>query len=113
MIDLGPAEKFLRIQLVRHCAERVLNLSQAYYTEKILERMKMSDPKPVETLLVLSDGDKTEEKDNEVPFSTLYCSITGSIMYFMILLRPNIIFTVIKRSQHCEIPQSRYWKALK
>lgn len=81
---IGPVKKFPGIQVVRYIAKRTLYPSQASYTEKILERLKMSDSNPVRTPMVLSDGYKIEEKDNELPSSTPYRFAIGIIMYLML-----------------------------
>lgn len=62
MSDFGLVKDDLRIKAACHRKKRNLNLSKASYSEKLLERFKMSDSKHVEPLIVLPNGDKTEKK---------------------------------------------------
>lgn len=56
MKDFGPFKEFLGTQVVCHRSKRGLNLSQVSYTEKILERFKITESKPFYNPMVLMDS---------------------------------------------------------
>ena len=51
MKDLGPVKKNLGMQITRNKQKGLLQLSQAEYINRILQRVNMSDAKPVSTPL--------------------------------------------------------------
>jgi hypothetical protein len=51
MKDLGAAKKILGMRITRDRKNRKLTLSQGEYTEKVLERFRMQNAKPVSTPL--------------------------------------------------------------
>jgi hypothetical protein len=51
MKDLGAAKKILGMRITRDRKNRKLTLSQGEYTEKVLERFRMQNEKPVSTPL--------------------------------------------------------------
>ena len=51
MKDLGVAKKILGMRITRDMKNRKLTLSQGEYTEKVLERFRMQNAKPVSTPL--------------------------------------------------------------
>jgi hypothetical protein len=51
MKDLGVAKKILGMRITRDRKNRKLTLSQGEYTEKVLERFRMQNAKPVSTPL--------------------------------------------------------------
>ena len=52
MKDLGAAKQILGMRITRDRKNRKLTLSQSEYIEKVLERFKMQDAKPISTPLV-------------------------------------------------------------
>jgi hypothetical protein len=53
MKDLGAAKKILGMRITRDRKNRKLTLSQGEYTEKVLERFRMQNAKPVSTPLAI------------------------------------------------------------
>jgi hypothetical protein len=51
MKDLGVAKKILGMRITRDGKNRKLTLSQGEYIEKVLERFRMQNGKPISTLL--------------------------------------------------------------
>ena len=53
MKDLGAAKKILGMRITRDRKNRKLTLSQGEYTEKVLERFRMQNAKPVSKPLAI------------------------------------------------------------
>jgi hypothetical protein len=53
MKDLGAAKKILGMRIMRDEKNHKLTLSQGEYIEKALERFRMQNEKPINTLLSL------------------------------------------------------------
>ena len=51
MKDLGDAKKILCMRITRDKKNRKLTVSQGEYTEKVLERFRMQNEKPISTPL--------------------------------------------------------------
>jgi hypothetical protein len=51
MKDLGAGKKILGMRITRHREDRTLILSQGEYIEKVFERFRMKNTKPVSTPL--------------------------------------------------------------
>ena len=105
MKDLGEANFILGIKLWRDRKNKMLDLSQARYIDKILEQFSMENSKkgllPFRHGVPLSDNQrpKTQEEENmmrQVP----YASVIGSLMYAMLCTRPNICYSVGIVSQY-------------
>ena len=76
-----------------------MTLSQGEYTEKVLERFRIQNAKPISTLLAShfkltkKISPKTQEEIkymSRVPYS----STVGSLMYAMVCTRPDIAHVV-------------------
>jgi hypothetical protein len=53
MKDLGATKKILGMRIIRERKNRKLTLSQGEYREKVLERFRMQNEKPVSTPLAI------------------------------------------------------------
>jgi hypothetical protein len=85
MKDLGDAKKIIGMRITRDKKNKKLTLSQGEYIEKVLERFRMQDEKPVSTPLAnhckLSKEmcPKTQE-EIEYMSRVPYSSTVGSLM---------------------------------
>lgn len=95
MKDLGAAKQILGMRITRDGKNRKLTLSQTEYIQKVLERFRMQNAKPVSTPLAshfnLSKEmcPKTREETDymsKIP----YQSAVGSLMYVIVCTRPYI-----------------------
>jgi hypothetical protein len=78
--------------------------------ENMLERFGMKDCRPASTPMVLN---LKLPKLTEAEVDTkAYQSRVGSLMYPMLLTRPDIAFPVVALSQHCLAPGKEHWAAL-
>ena len=97
--DLGEAETFLGMQIVRDRKKRTLTINQTKYIENMAKRFDLTEAKPVYTPLEPKISlQKSKDKSELHPDNELYRSIVGSAMYAAQLCRPDILFAVCKMS---------------
>ena len=51
MKDMGKAAYILEVKISRYRSKKFVSLSQEQYIKKILERFRMQDCKPIDTLM--------------------------------------------------------------
>lgn len=76
-------------------------LSQCSYSEKVLDRFGMSDSHPVGTPTVCGSG---VIENREVVHDYPYRSAVGSLLYLVVMSRPDLAFAVGSASRHLEEP---------
>ena len=86
MKDLGPAKKILGMQITRDKQRGTLQLSQAEYIKRVLQRFNVGDAKPVSTLLashfrLSKDQSSQTDKDKEYMAKVTYASAIGRLMF--------------------------------
>ena len=93
-----------------------LTLSQGEYTEKMLERFRMKNEKPISTPLAIHFKlskemcSKTHEEIgymSKVPYSL----VVGSLMHAMVCTRPNIAHEVRVVIRYMNNPSKEHWRA--
>jgi hypothetical protein len=116
MIDMGPARRFLAIEL--SITGMGFQLSQTYYIDTVLRRFGLQDCNTVATpldkhsLAQLQNPSELSEILN--PGKTrLYQSIVGSIMYIMLGTRPDLAFTISVLSKFVTSPRAAHLTAAK
>jgi hypothetical protein len=118
MKDLGAAKKILGMRITRDRKNRKLTLSQGEYTEKVLERFRMQNAKPVSTPLA-SHFKLTKEMcpktQEEIEYMSRvpYSSAVGSLMYAMVCTRPDIAHAVGVVRRYMNNPGKEHWEAVK
>jgi hypothetical protein len=118
MKDLGVAKKILGMRIKRDRKNRKLMLSQGEYIEKVLERFRMKNAKPVSTPLA-SHFKLTKEmchktrEDIEYMSRVPYSSTIGILMYAMVCTRPDIAHVVGVVSRYMNNPGKEHWEAVK
>jgi hypothetical protein len=99
MKDLGAAKKILGMRITRDMKNHKLKLSERVYIEKVLDRFRMHNEKPVSTHLA-SHFKLTKEmcpkthEEIEHMSRVPYSSAVGSLMYVMVCTRPYIAHAV-------------------
>ncbi|MCI41130.1 copia LTR, partial [Trifolium medium] len=88
MKDLSPANKILGMQITRYKENRVLQLSQAKYINRVLQRFNMENAKPVSTSLashfrLSKEQSRQTGEEKELMAKIPYASAIGSLMYAM------------------------------
>ena len=110
MKDLGEANFILGIKLWQDCKNKMLNLSQAGYIDKVLERFSMRNSKkglfPFRNGVPLFDDQrpKTLEEEN---------MMRQVLMYAMLYTRPDICYSVGMVSRYQSNPRPKHWQAVK
>ena len=115
MKDMGPASRILGIDIKRDRVNRVLELCQVSYLEKVIRRFHMEESKAVSTpigahfkLAAVKAGEDCVDTD-QVP----YLSAVGSIMYAMVGTRPDVSYALGLVSRFMSKPGSMHWEAVK
>jgi len=109
--DLGDLHYFLGIEVSK--VREGIVLSQGKYANELLQRVGMTQCKPVSTplstseKLSLHDGSSLGPED-----ATRYRSIVGALQY-LTLTRPDIAFSVNKVCQFLHAPTTVHWAAVK
>jgi hypothetical protein len=115
--DMGEAKFILGMKIKRN-EDGSIQLSQRAYTERVLERFKMSDAKPRSTplpyglTLSIDDMPQSEEEIREMK-QIPYREALGSLMWLQVATRPDLSFTVNVLSRFANNPGQRHWSALK
>ena len=113
MKDLGVAKKILGMKITRDGKNRKLTLSVGEYIEKVLERFRMQDEKPVSTPLATHFKiskkmcPKTQE-DEEYMSKVPYQSAVSSSMYAMVCTRPDIAHAIGVVSRYMSNPGKQH-----
>ncbi|CAN6235024.1 unnamed protein product [Urochloa humidicola] len=107
--DMGPVRYFLGIDVKR--TEAGFFLSQAKYTDDILERDSMANCKPVSTP---ADTKPKVSTDDGTPLRDpgWYRSVVGALQY-LTLTRPDIAYVVHQVCLHMHAPRDTHAALLK
>jgi hypothetical protein len=118
MKDLGVAKKILVMRIKRDKKNHKLTLSQGEYIEKVLERFRMKNEKPVSTLLanhfkLTKEMCPKTQEEIEYMSRVPYSSTIGSLMYAMVCTRPDIAHAVGVVSRYMNNTCKEHWEELK
>ena len=98
MKDLGAAKQILDMRITRDTKNRKLTLSQGEYIEKVLERFRMENAKPIGTPLAIHFKRSKEmcptHEEIEYMSKVPYSSTVGSLMYATVCTRLDIAHAV-------------------
>ena len=115
MKDLGATKKILGMRITRDRKNCKLMLSQGEYIEKVLQRFRMQNAKPISTPLAshfkLSKHMCRETREEIDYMSKIpYSSAVGSLMYAMVCTRPDIAYAVGFVSRYINNLGKENWK---
>jgi hypothetical protein len=116
MKDLGVAKKILGMRITRDRKNCKLTLSQGEYIEKVLERFRMKNAKPVSTTLAIHlTKELCPKKREEIEYMSRvpYSSVVGSLMYVMVCTRSNIAHAVGVVRKYMNNSDKKPWEAIK
>jgi hypothetical protein len=109
MSDLGLLSYYLGIEVIQKPG--LIQLRQAAYADKLLEKMGMSSCNPIavpmEPRLKLSKEGKGAAVD-----ASLYRSVVGALRY-LVHTRPDLCYAVGYLSRFMEEPRGEQWSAVK
>ncbi|KAJ4981753.1 hypothetical protein NE237_032590 [Protea cynaroides] len=109
MIDIGLMSYYLGIEVKQ--IEKGIFISQEEYAREMLKKFKMSDCKPINTLVEI--GIKlSKNEDGEMVDLTFFKSLVRSLRY-LTCIRPDILYGVGLVSHYMEAPTTTHWKTTK
>lgn len=106
--DMGELSYFLGIKVVR--SNKGLHLSQRKYILDLLQKMNMSDAKPVATPIATTP--KLTKAGTKHSNLTEYRTLMGSLQYLS-FTQLDIAYAVNKLSQFMHSPTAEHWQAAK
>lgn len=109
MTDLGEVKHILGIEVKRQ--GRATFLSQAKYTQDVLQKFGMQDCKAASTPREVNEYLIKQSQDALPVDKATYQSLVGSLMYLMLGTRPDIANAVGAVAQHCSNPGKEHWIA--
>ena len=113
---------YLGVQVKRDIEAGWLHLNQEQYIDKVLERFKMTDCKPVLTPMEVGtrltsfdqpDWNNTTQTKSDIDTIRGYQQIVGSLMYALAWTHPEIAFAVQQCSKYMANPGPSHIKAAK
>ena len=112
MVDFGEINSILGIRVRRDKQKGILFLDQAKYTTEVLRRFAMETCNGVETPLNTSSKlSKSSTNEGDVDFP--YRAAIGSVMYLMLMTRPDLGAAIQILSRFMESPDHTHWEAMK
>jgi hypothetical protein len=115
MLDLGPVQQFLGLQVVQDQQARAIHINQAPYIKALLKRFQIDN-----CIGILTPIDPNCQFEAALPGYTApkdylleYQQVIRSIMYAMLGTRPDLAFTVSTLSKYCSNPTSAHAIAAK
>ena len=111
--DMGELRYFLGVVVDQETNPVTIWMGQSAYTERVLEKFKMSEAKPVGTPVDTSVKLTKSSEDSEAVNQSLYQSAVGSLLYLSIWTRPDITFAVSNVAKFCSKPSNEHWTAVK
>jgi hypothetical protein len=115
MTDLGPCKFYLGMEVYRDRPNRILQLTQAGYIERVLYGFGMNECKPLvvpmdpNIRLETTPKDYTASKEDR----DWYARLVGSLMYIMLGTRADIAYTVAVLCRYLSNPSEQHLLAAK
>jgi hypothetical protein len=109
--DLGDADVFLGLHIVRDRVQGKLWLGQSKYIEDVLQTYNMHNS--VSRVSPL-DAHQQFNADGDVPASSVpYSGAIGSLLYLAVCTRPDIAHAVNMLARFVCAPKQQHWQAVK
>jgi len=121
MTDLGPASKFVGLEIARDRENRRLTVHQTSYTKKLLSRYGFggsvrTTSTPMEPNLKLGEDNTPAKGPVDEPLSSdnvhWYQQLVGGLMYLMTSSRPDLAFTLSRLSKFFAAPRASHERAV-
>lgn len=113
MSDLGEAQQFLGLQILRDRPARKIYIHQSAYLRRVLDRFNMADCNGVAIPMDPSNNLRIAEPGTSPCDQQQYQSETGSIMYGMIGSRPDLAYSMSTLSRFNSNPTTIHQGATK
>ena len=105
MSDMGMLHFYLGVQFVQN--KHGIVMSESKYVQKLLERLKMKDCKPIRT--PMEPRLKLSLYDSSEPFdATIYSQVVGCLIY-LCSTWPYIQYAVSQVSRYMHSPRASHW----
>ena len=117
MKELEEAKRILGMDIIRNTSKKILFLTQHSYIKKVLVRFGMNDAKQVQIPLAshfkLSAAQCPQTEAEQQKMACIpYLSVVGSLMYAMVLTRPDISHAVSLVTRFMANPGYEHWRAV-
>lgn len=113
----GPVQCFVGVQIIRDPSSRKIYLSQAHYIQQVLLKFNMQDchPKkiPMDPNSCLTSAEFQDPKKKNEMKMVPYREAVGSLMYIMVMTRPDIAYAVSQVAQFAQDPGPAHWEGVK
>lgn len=110
-ITLGNGDYYVGMEIKRDRTNKTITITQTSYIEKIIEKFRMSDSKPISTPFDPSTILSKSDEECEVNFP--YRQACGSLAYAATVARPDISYAVGEVSKYMEKPNQSHVNAVK
>ncbi|KAJ9507131.1 hypothetical protein QJQ45_004864 [Haematococcus lacustris] len=110
--QLGSAERFLGMEIVRDRAAGRLVLSQERYAAAVVDRFGLADARPRATPLSTSEQLVREGEVVLRMGEHSYAKLVGSLMHLAVCTRPDIAHAVGLCAKYMAAPTQQHWQAL-
>ena len=108
--DLGEAKRVLGMEIIRDKDKGIIQICQRDYINKVLNKFKMENCKPVKTPMEVNPiFDQNVVSDKNYP----YRNLIGSLMYLVVLTRPDLCYSISFLSQYNNCYNSSHWTQAK
>jgi hypothetical protein len=108
--DLGPADYFLGMELLRNREARTVTLTQKKLTRELVERFGMMSAKP--RSVPLAAGEKQLKDGTPLNTATFaFSELVGSLLYLSVCTRPDIAQAVGAQARYMASPTEEHWRA--
>ncbi len=116
MVDKGVMTWCLGMSVMQDATG--IELSQATYVDKILQRFSMTDAKPAPTpfpsgLQLSAEQSPTTDQEREEMAKVPYRQAVGALIHLVTCTRPDVAFHVGQLARYSANPGHAHWQALK
>ena len=111
--DMGELHYYVGVCIVQDVKNKQVHLHQGQYIEKMLEKYRQTEAKPVSTPADLNVKLQKEDGFSRPVDATSYQSMVGSLLYAAIATRPDIAQAVGVVSKFCANPTQTHLTAAK
>jgi hypothetical protein len=116
--DGGELRWFLGFEIKRDRAARTISINQRNYIERMVERFRLTNAKPVATPME-SAAQFSKDQSPSTPTQEMrmrgipYAEAIGSVLWPVIISRPDAAFAVGILSQFIQNPGPAHWEGVK
>ena len=110
--DLGEAETFLNMSIVRDRSSKTLKLSQPKLTAQLLVSHNLSECNP-QSLPLSPAAVLVEATEADAISNPRYGQLVGSLLHLAVCTRPDIAHAVGVLSRYISAPAKSHWEAAK